>query len=257
MQLPVRKTLLYKSKVEYGDYAVNHVSGCSHGCKYPCYAMLMARRFGGIRTYRGWIKPRIVRNAFELLEQEIPMYKDKIRSVHLCFTTDPFMYGFKEISEMSFKIIKRLNRENIKCTVLTKGILPYKLSKLSSENELGISLITINDSFRQRLEPFASPVKKRLEGLYKLHKAGFKTCASIEPYPTPNIIKQNINDILDALSFVDKIIFGRLNYNSKSSGYKNNKEFFNEMAAQVAAFAKKYGKKYHIKNGTVTESLPH
>jgi DNA repair photolyase len=99
-----------------------------------------------------------------------------------------------------------------------------------------------------------SSVKKRIAGLYKLHKTGFKTCVSIEHYPTPNIIKQNIADILDALSFVDKIIFGRLNYNSKSSKYKNSKEFFNEMAAQAIAFAKKHGKKYHIKKGTVTKS---
>jgi len=88
---------------------------------------------------------------------------------------------------MGFRIIKRLNRENIKCTALTKSVLPYELSELSLENELGISLVTIDDSFRQRLEPFASPVKERLAGLYKLHKAGFKTCVSIEPYPRRRI----------------------------------------------------------------------
>lgn len=27
-----RKTLLYKTNVEYGDYTINHVLGCSHGC---------------------------------------------------------------------------------------------------------------------------------------------------------------------------------------------------------------------------------
>ena len=40
-----RKTLLYKTGVEYGDYTINHIQGCSHGCKYPCYAMMMAKRF--------------------------------------------------------------------------------------------------------------------------------------------------------------------------------------------------------------------
>ena len=35
-----RKTLLYKTGVEYGDYTINHLQGCSHGCRYPCYAFL-------------------------------------------------------------------------------------------------------------------------------------------------------------------------------------------------------------------------
>lgn len=36
-----RKTMLYKTGVEYGDYTMNFVQGCSHGCKYPCYAYLL------------------------------------------------------------------------------------------------------------------------------------------------------------------------------------------------------------------------
>ena len=38
-----RKTLLYKTGVEYGDYTINHIQGCSHGCLYPCYAFMMAK----------------------------------------------------------------------------------------------------------------------------------------------------------------------------------------------------------------------
>jgi len=44
-----RKSLLYKTAVEYGDYTINHVEGCSHGCRYPCYAMMMAKRFGKVQ----------------------------------------------------------------------------------------------------------------------------------------------------------------------------------------------------------------
>jgi hypothetical protein len=39
-----------------------------------------------------------------------------------------------------------------------------------------------------------------------LHDAGCKTWVSIEPYPTPNFIEQDLNDILCAISFCDKII---------------------------------------------------
>jgi DNA repair photolyase len=74
-----RKTLLYKTSVEYGDFSLNHVLGCSHGCLYPCYAMMMAKRFGRVKSYEEWIHPRIVENALELLRKEIPKYQDKIK----------------------------------------------------------------------------------------------------------------------------------------------------------------------------------
>jgi DNA repair photolyase len=255
MEQITRKTLLYKTGVEYGDYTINHIEGCSHGCLYPCYAMLMAKRFGKIKTYKDWLKPKIVSNSLQILEKEIPRYQDKIKFVQLCFTTDPFMYNFPEISKLSFNIIKRLNKSNIKCTALSKGLLPIELAQLNPINEFGITLITINDNFRQKLEPYASPMKERIQSLYNLHKKKLKTWVSIEPYPTPNIINQNLDDILDTLDFVDKIIFGRLNYNSKVSNYKSNKEFFNEMATKIISFAKKNKKQYYIKEGTITKSL--
>ena len=59
--------------------------------------------------------------------------------------------------------------------------------------------------------------KERIAALRTLHDAGCKTWVSIEPYPTPNFIEQDLNEILEAISFCDKIIFGRLNYNKKVS----------------------------------------
>lgn len=252
METIMRKSLLYKSGVEYGDYTINHVDGCAHGCLYPCYAMLLAKRFGKIKTYDEWLKPKIVANTMEILEREIPKYKDKINFVQLCFTTDPFMYKYPEVTDLSLRIIRRLNRDGIKCTALTKGLLPIELSNLSKNNEYGITLITIKDDIRQRLEPFAAPMEKRINALYALHKKGIKTWVSIEPYPTPNIVDQSLDEILDRLSFVDKIIFGRLNYNSAVSAYKDHKQFFNDMAGKVIDFAIRHNKLYHIKKGTIT-----
>jgi DNA repair photolyase len=249
-----RKSLLYRTEVEYGDYTINHVEGCSHGCLYPCYAMMMAKRFGKVKTYQEWIKPKIVSNALELLDQEIPKYKDKIKFVHLCFSTDPFMHGYDDISQLSYEIIERLNKDNIRGTALTKGVLPTELSTLSKQNEFGITLVTIKDKFRKQLEPYASPMKERINALYKLHKKGVKTWVSIEPYPTPNIIGQDFSEILNTISFVDKIIFGRLNYNSKVSEYLDYKNFFNDLASETISFCKINKKEYHIKSGTITKS---
>lgn len=248
-----RQTMLYKTGVEYGDYTINHAQGCAHGCKYPCYAMMMAKRFGKAKTYEEWCEPMLAENALEILDKEIPKLKDKIKSVQLCFTTDPFMYGYDEVGEMSLKIIEKLNNAGIKCTALTKGILPIELAKLSKENEYGITLVSLDENFRQEMEPNSAPFKERIEALKTLHDAGCKTWVSIEPYPTPNIVEQDFSKILEAVSFCDKIIFGRLNYNKRVSEYKDHKKFFNELAEQTIEFCQKHHKQYHIKDGTITE----
>ena len=247
-----RKSLIYKTGVEYGDYTLNHALGCSHGCTYPCYAYMMAKRFGKVKEYNDWIQPQIVENALELLDNELPKYKERIQTLHLCFTTDPFMYQNNEITDLSFKILEKANSYSIKCSVLTKGILPYTLKELSPENEYGITVVALNQSFADKYEPGAAPIFDRITALRRLHDSGCKTWVSIEPYPTPNIITQDINDILREISFVDKIIFGRLHYNKIVSEYKNHKNFYNEEAQKVIAFCSNNGIDYHIKKGTLT-----
>ena len=120
---------------------------------------------------------------------------------------------------MGIAALKKLNGSGIRCTVLTKGVLPAELAQLSPENEYGITLVSLEDEYRERMEPGAAPVKQRLEALQELHNAGCKTWVSIEPYPTPNIISQNLLDLLEEISFVDKIIFGRTNYCKEVSAY--------------------------------------
>ena len=262
-----RKSLLYETKVEYGDWTINHIVGCMHGCKFPCYAMMMAKKFGWVKDYGDWRKPRIVENALELLEKEIPKYKNKIDFVHLCFMSDPFMYYFDkknlipEIKKLTLKIIERLNKESIKVTTLTKGIYPNEIldrEKFSQNNEYGITLVSLNKEFKNKFEPFSAPYERRLASLRKLSDNGLKTWVSMEPYPTPELDKtsEDIDKILDKVSFVNKLIFGKFNYRKITptkktlSVWKNNREFYEEMVKKVISFCMKNDIKYHIKFGT-------
>ena len=157
-----RKSLIYKTNVEYGDYTINHIQGCSHGCKYPCYAYLLKKRFGNVKSYEDWIEPVIVENTLDLLDKELPRYKDKIKTLHLCFTTDPFMYGYNDIKELSLAAVEKINNAGIKCSILTKGLLPIELAKYSNDNEYGITLVSLNEDYREKIEPGAAPYEKRL-----------------------------------------------------------------------------------------------
>lgn len=250
----IRKTLIYKTGVEYGDYTLNHVLGCAHGCLYPCYAFAMAKRFGKVKTYSEWCKPQIVENTLDLLDKELLRYKDRIKKLHLCFTTDPFMYGYPEIGELSIDILRRANTQGILCSVLTKGILPIELSSLPMRNEYGITLVSLDEVFSKQYEPFAAPVTERLVALKNLHEKKCPTWVSIEPYPTPNIIEQDLEEILEAVAFTDNIIFGRLHYNKIVTEYKEYQHFYNSCAQRVKSFCMKHGIHCHIKNGTLIES---
>ena len=169
MKMITRKSMLYKTEVEYGDYTMNHVLGCSHGCKYPCYAFMMAKRFGKVDSYEDWLEPRLVSNTLEILDREIPKLKEKIKSVQLCFTTDPFMYGYDEIKKMSLAAMRKLNDSGIPCTVLTKGLLPIELADYSKKNIYGITLVSLDENYREKTEPGAASYKERIKALAAIH----------------------------------------------------------------------------------------
>jgi DNA repair photolyase len=250
MLTTTRKSLLYKTGVEYGDYTANHIEGCAHGCKYPCYAMLMARRFGRAASYEDWTQPKLVSNALDLLDRELPRLQSRINFVQLCFTTDPFMYGYPEINEMTLRVIERINRAGIKVTALTKGLLPHELTETSPDNEFGITLVSLDEDFRKKYEPGAASFSDRIANLRLLHNKGFKTWVSIEPYPTPNILTQDLKIVLRRVAFADKIIFGRLNYNRLVTQYPDYLAFYNQMAQLVSDYCEKHGQEYHVKRGT-------
>ena len=259
----LRKSLLYKTKVEYGNWTINHIVGCMHGCNFPCYAMMMAKKFGWVKDYDDWRKPRIVANALEILEAEIPKYKNKIDFVHLCFMSDPFMYDcnkrnlIPEIKEMTLKIIERLNKEGIRVTTLTKGFYPDEIldkKRFLQTNEYGITLVSLNENFKKEYEPYSASYEKRVASLKNLAKAGLKTWVSMEPYPTPQLPKlenteaEKIDEILGKIKFVKKIVFGKLNYSRLN--YYNGDDFYKEMAQKVINFCEKNKIEYHIKFGT-------
>jgi len=249
-----RKSLLYKSGVEYADFCINHVEGCSHNCNFPCYAKQMAKRFGRVKKNSDWTKPKLVENALELLDKEIPKYKNEIKFVHLCFMTDPFMYKNKEVKNLTLKIIEKLNKNKIRSTVLTKGLHPKVLvnkEKYGNSNEYGITLVSLNNDFKKNFEQGSASYLERIKSLKYLHDKGLITWVSIEPYPTPNIDnKENLQKLLNKIKFVDRIVFGKLNYNVKSSQYEGHESYYEDRAKEVVKFCKKNKILHHIKFGT-------
>jgi DNA repair photolyase len=241
-----RKSLLYKSGL--GFWCVNHVQGCAHGCRYPCYAYMMAKHYGRAKDEGDWRRPRLVENAIELLERELARGCNRIDVVHLCLTTDPFMRGYPEVTSLSLAIIERLNAHGVRASVLTKGVLPFELAdaRYDRGNTLGISLVSLDEGFRKRFEPGAAPYRERIAGLERLHAAGCRTLVHIEPYPTPNIVRQEIGPLLEAVAFVDELYLGGWNYSPLAGAWEHRDSFYGEQARTVRACCRQH----HIR-GTV------
>lgn len=267
IQQITRKSLLYQSKVEYADFAINHVLGCSHGCRFPCYAMLRSIKYKITKDYEDWCRPKVVSNALELLDREIPRYQaslTKIKNVHLCFMTDPFPYdktrGYDwNIGDLTIDIIEKLNVNKIKVTTLTKGCYPASFIKsglqervLLQENEYGITLVSMNPLFHEKFEPNSAPYDLRVKRLKDLHEMGCKTWVSMEPYPTPFLsdTAEDIEKVLNEIRFVDLIVFGRWNYNPDAFKKDGAQDFYIGMVKKVKKFCSKYGIRLHIKHGT-------
>lgn len=257
-----RRSLLYQSKVEYGGWTINHVQGCSHGCTYPCYAMSLGKRTGRVRTYEDWRQPELVENAVELLEAEVERCRGRIPNVHLSFTTDPFMWDSgldrpnQAVVDLTLRLIRILNSAGIRVSTLTKGVYPdyfvAEATSLHPDNQYGVSVVSLSETFRARWEPGAAPIDRRLRSVREMAAASLRTWVSVEPYPTPNVDPTAVTPdaLLEALLFAECAVFGRWNYNALVNSYEGVDQHYLVAAQAFADWAQLHGKLLHIKKGT-------
>lgn len=197
------KSILVKSNLPASDYVANPYAGCSHNCRY-CYASFM-KRFTGhdeewgtfidIKEYDTCNLPRSLRG----------------KTVLLSSVTDPYNpYEMKY--RKSREILELLSHTDAHVEILSKSDLMIKdidLLKKMPDLSVGISLNTLDDSFRKDMESSAPSVKRRLKALETLHSEGITTYLFISPifsYVT------DIRAIVETVSgHVDRICFENLN----------------------------------------------
>lgn len=202
---------IYKPKGragEYGDYAINIYTGCTHGCTY-CYARDMAKRFG---TVDGWknVKPR--EGIVEAVKEQLMGMKEQGKLIHLCFTCDP--YPADVDTTPTRQIIRAIKESGNHVQILTKSgaraILDFDL--LDENDWFGVTITGADKS----MEPNADRAEDNFIELVKAHHMGIKTWVSFEPVIAPETVLYWI----EQTDFVNKIKIGKLNHRKSDVDWK-------------------------------------
>lgn len=174
---------------EYALYACNFYVCCSNGCTY-CF---LKKGIG--KATLGGDKPTLKKcfkdetDALKIFEGELLENMDDLRKhgLFFSFTTDPML---PETIDLTFNAAGIAVRYGVQVKILTKcadwvdEFIEY-LDKSNSDNAekewrkdyaFGFTL-----TGHDELEPNASTNQERIEAMRKLHDAGFRTWASIEP----------------------------------------------------------------------------
>lgn len=248
------KMALSPSKLPGLNYSLNPYRGCSHCCIY-CYVPNVLR----IKRERWGHFIDVKVNIPLVLSKEIK--KKELGVVGISTVTDPYQL-IEERFNLTRLCLKQLLEYDFPISIQTKSSLLERdidiISKFS-KIEVIMSISSIEDSERKLLEPYASPIKNRLETLKKYADGGIQTGIFFGPI-YPSISKEDIPEIID--TFIEygalKIWIDSLNLKpgiweniqkgifQNKKMYKNflknifeNKEYYKDLRNEIFKISKK------------------
>lgn len=204
-------------------WGTNTYRGCEHNCVY-CNARYTHEYLGyGTREFSHKI---IVKdNAAEALDKEFSRPKwDKLKTVNLSTVTDPYQPAESEF-KITRKVLKVFLKHHNALLLTTKSDLILRdLDLLTEIGKTGflnvvITLPTIDEGLRKKIEPNAPSVEKRLKTIQQLHQAGLKTGVTAIPLlPSISDDAARVESLVKAVSEsgADYLIVDLLNFRGET-----------------------------------------
>ena len=196
------KTMVVKSNLPASDYVVNPYVGCPHQCMY-CYASFM-KRFTQHKEPWG--------SFLDVKEFETMGKSDLTGKVVLISSVTDAYNPYEKKYQLMPDILNNLDLRNANIEILTKSSLVLRdvnLLKKLKNIKVGISMNTLDDTFRKRVEPAASSVKERLRTLKELKENTIPTYLFVAPiFPEITNVAQIVKE---TEGFVDEYGFENLN----------------------------------------------
>ena len=193
------------NKVESPDiglsYSMNPYQGCEHGCIY-CYARNTHEYWGFSAGLDFERKIIIKENAPEILAAQLENPKWQVMPLMLAGNTDCYQ-PIEQKKQLTRRLLQVLLQYRHPVSIITKNALILRdldvLSQLDKLNLLhvNISLTTLNEELRLKLEPRTVAASKRLMVIQKLSDAGISVNVMLAPiipglndHEIPELIKQ-------------------------------------------------------------------
>ena len=183
------------------EASINPYRGCEHGCTY-CYARPTHEYLGlssGIDfETQIWVKE----NAPQLLEKELSSPKYVPRVLALSGITDPYQPVEKRL-KLTRRILEVMAEFRNPVAIITKNHLVTRdadiLEELAKLNAavVYLSITTLDDTLRNRLEPRTSSPSRRLEAIRTLTERGIPAGVMMAPI-IPGLTDSEIPALLNA-----------------------------------------------------------
>ena len=261
-----KKTLLGKEKSGKIPFCVNYYAGCSNGCKY-CYGCMLAERFVENVDYQQWLKPKLVENASEIFEENLKKAKMK-GEVFTQSVSDSYMaYADPDVTRQMLELMRKYE---FPILLLTKNETVIRdldfFEEYKEKMRVGFTIVLPKTDIT--IEPYSSPVEKRMRILQELFEAGIHTVVSLEPL-LPNIPIPEILDMVEAIDpyVCDYVLVGKLTYASIPKEFKNfpiwdrrlkalHDEYYKELFENLLPKLKNYSIASHSRDFLLKHKIP-
>ncbi len=167
------------------EYSLNPYQGCEHGCVY-CYAR-KTHNYWGYSSGTDFESTILIKeNAAELLEKKLQSKNWEARPIMLSGNTDCYQ-PIEKKTEITRKLLEIFLKYKHPVGITTKNQLILRdldlLKKLNAENlvSVAISINTLDDGLRRKLEPRASSIPVRLRLLQLLAAEGIPVTVLAAP----------------------------------------------------------------------------
>lgn len=168
---------------EYAEWACNFYVGCSNGCEY-CYC-----KKGILKGVMGQDRPQLKKcfkhqyHAFGIFTNELDKNIKELKEhgLFFSFTTDPLL---PEEELLTWPALGYATHMGVPIKILTKcthWVDDFLKIDFTGAKEKELYAFGFTFTGHDELEPDAATNQERIEAMKKLHEAGFKTFASIEP----------------------------------------------------------------------------
>jgi DNA repair photolyase len=192
-----------KSKDLRMEYSMNPYEGCEHGCSY-CYAR-NTHPYWGYNSGLDFERVILVKkNAPELLKKTISNKNWQCSPIMLSGNTDCYQPVERklEITRNMLKVL--LEHRHPVCTISKNSLIQRDIDILQEMASMQLvhcvmSITSLDEEIRRKMEPRTASAKKRLETVAALTKAGIPVTVNIAPV-VPGLTDTEIFAIAKAAS---------------------------------------------------------